>query len=41
MIESHTMTINNSTFVNADITNGAVNPPQQRAATPTPAPTPA
>ena len=41
MIENHTMTINNSTFVNADITNGAVNPPQRPAATPAPTPTPA
>jgi hypothetical protein len=38
LIQNHVMNINNSTFVNADITNGAVNPPQQPAAPPTPAP---
>jgi hypothetical protein len=41
MIQNHIMNINNSTFVNADITNGAVNPPQQPATPPTPAPAPA
>ncbi len=41
MIETHTMTISNSTFVNSDITNGAVNPPQQPTPTSTPTPTPA
>ncbi|WP_214404331.1 hypothetical protein [Pseudonocardia lacus] len=42
MIENHTMNINNSTFVNSDITNGAVNPqPAKPAPTPAPTPTPA
>jgi hypothetical protein len=38
MIQNHAMNINNSTFVNADITNGAVNPPQQPATLSTPRP---
>jgi hypothetical protein len=41
MIENHTMNINNSSFVNTTITNGAVNPPAQPASTPAPTPTPA